>query len=273
MSSFRKHIAGPFSEDVGAAKARLVRLLDTVCLRQTQDRLYLPKAVHILRKVDLSPQERQQYDRTLDTMAHALRHDYSSLHGKHPPGAFQIQLQLRLLCNHGTYQPQLTGTNDRDELSEIEDALLSLGSRGMIRCSSCKKPVSNLARQPSALCQHVLCDECEDQISQQPTRFSIAGMECLPCSTIAAATGPERHAAGMIQASRGQCFNANGNSSKIAALFKDMVKDISSTKRYVFSQRPFTKPDEYCYQQHCLLLLDKNARLDRPATTSIIDSV
>lgn len=134
---FRKHIILPFADGIIAASKRFATLLDSVCLRRTQDLLHLPNISQKHHYVTLTESERRQYDETLMAMASFIK-EKASLNPKKRDsfGIFQAQLQLRLLCNHGTFQKRLARKAHRDRKAEREDFLYSLGSNAEITCSS-----------------------------------------------------------------------------------------------------------------------------------------
>ncbi|KAI4702778.1 hypothetical protein J4E89_010312 [Alternaria sp. Ai002NY15] len=103
LSNFRKTIAIPFDEGGKRrtiAIERFTRLLDSMCLRRTKDVLHLPAEQHRVRDVPFSPEERLQYEQTKDIMFRAVRNQNGTFDQKSTLGMFQVQLQLRILCNH-----------------------------------------------------------------------------------------------------------------------------------------------------------------------------
>jgi SWI/SNF-related matrix-associated actin-dependent regulator of chromatin subfamily A3 len=239
MTVFRKLIILPILGDTSDAeercdaKEKLIQLLDALCLRRTKERLHLPEPIERSRIVEFSAQERQQYENTLNIMSRTLQQNHSPDHRKNPFGAFQIQLQLRLLCNLGTYQQQFAWTNERDEQSEIEDALLSLGPGGLIKCSSCQQFTSvftttAICSQSMSECQNVLCDECAEQ--------TIAPSLAFPCNQggkVGMASGLDSKfcvAEDLVKSTWDFPVNL-AHSSKIIALVKDVMEDVSCTKR------------------------------------------
>ncbi|OCL11998.1 hypothetical protein AOQ84DRAFT_228449 [Glonium stellatum] len=112
---FRNHIIVPFAEDISSASKRFAFLLDCVCLRRSQELLHLPQITERYHYITLSEEERRQYDHTLVTMANFIKAKSSQNPDRRDPfGIFQAQLQLRLLCNHGTFQRPFTKRSQRD---------------------------------------------------------------------------------------------------------------------------------------------------------------
>ena len=167
MATFRRFIAIPFdeSEDRRAvASQRLALLLDSVCLRREKDLLNLPERQDRTQLIELSPEERDQYDSAKRTLIRTVQQRAGELASKRIFGMFQAQLQLRILCNHGTFQPQFSWTT-RNLLAEREDALGLVGHDGELSCSSCRQVVpvlgsNRIYRANAEVCGHVLCSEC-----------------------------------------------------------------------------------------------------------------
>lgn len=105
MVEFRKHIATPMSKETAHGVQNLRVLLDSICLRRTKKLLNLPRVVKDDRYVNFSPSERSFYIKTQADMIAAIKqHDSRERNSKNYFGVFQLQLQLRRLCNHGTFQ-------------------------------------------------------------------------------------------------------------------------------------------------------------------------
>ncbi|XDG08564.1 hypothetical protein ABKA04_008179 [Annulohypoxylon sp. FPYF3050] len=86
--------------------------------------------------ITFNENERQQYDNTLDDMAKFIKDKVRMNQGKQNQfGIFQAQLQLRLLCNHGTFQKAFAIRHARDKKAEREEFLYSLGTNAGITCS------------------------------------------------------------------------------------------------------------------------------------------
>lgn len=235
LATFRKHIAIPFDES-GKTRAsaieRFTRLLDSVCLRRTKDLLHLPDLQNIMRKVMLSPEERTQYDQTQKTMWRAVRHQHGVVEGKSTLGMFQVQLQLRIICNHGTWQ-QLFSWNRRKLhlLDEREAIEASLGRESERTCSACREtmPVfgAGTSFQQYEECRHVLCAECvEVKMSEgQSSRPS----RCPMCSAL---WHPSMKKYGQKHVSQEDLyFRPHGYSSKMNMLMADVMHDVHITKR------------------------------------------
>lgn len=143
MAMFRRYVTIPFDEGEErrtVATRNLTLLLDSLCLRRSRDLLHLPEPQDRVRIIDFSKEERDQYEQTKKIMNRALRQRAGESYSKSIFGMFQVQLQLRILCNHGTYQHLFSWTR-RSLLDEKEDALCLIGSSGEVNCSACREPM------------------------------------------------------------------------------------------------------------------------------------
>ncbi|OQU97598.1 SNF2 family domain-containing protein isoform 2 [Cladophialophora immunda] len=240
---FRNRIVVPFAEDAGAAAKNFAFLLDCICLRRTQELLHLPQIAERYQYVTLSKEERTQYNETLAMMAKYIREKAGRNPEKRDPfGIFQAQLQLRLICNHGTFQKPFTERHRRDKKVEREDFLYSLGKNAEITCSVCGIPIpvfdvlgdSKTYRHP---CGHKLCQECIFQSRDEKEAQGEGEAFCPLCHAMVTSEPRSHHeesSPGIEDELEGY-FNKTGISSKIDALLKDLTMNSSDTKSIVFS--------------------------------------
>jgi hypothetical protein len=156
-----------------------------------------------------------------------------------PFGIFQAQLQLRLLCNHGTFQRPFSRQSRRDRRAEQEDMLYSLGKNAEIACSSCGVPIAvfdavGALKGHTHICGHRFCQECT--LQDQDVRIVESGMlkmPCLLCNTMASgeAVGILPSQSPAVENSSEAYFNQTGFSSKIEALMTDLQNNQEDTKR------------------------------------------
>ncbi|EWY90122.1 hypothetical protein FOYG_07737 [Fusarium oxysporum NRRL 32931] len=135
-SEFRKWIETPFDNsfnDPELVRDRLVILLEALCLRRTREVLNLPKTRQFVRHLELSPQERDQYDKTKAVILRNMEHRMGEVKKSSQFGMFQMWLQLRIVCNHGTYQ-KLFSWHRRSLLEEREALVGTAGRYGEISC-------------------------------------------------------------------------------------------------------------------------------------------
>jgi SWI/SNF-related matrix-associated actin-dependent regulator of chromatin subfamily A3 len=244
MGTFRRFIAIPFQEGGESrtvASKRLGLLLDSVCLRRTKELLDLPNQQCRIHTLDFSREEREQYERTKKTMARAIRQNAGGVDKKSHFGMFQAQLQLRILCNHGTFQHPFSWASKRNLLDEREAALCSGGQNSEIDCSCCRQPMpilgsNRLYRTYAENCAHVLCLECLDEKVQdncvdEGSAFSRYPL-CHRTNFLRTSTKIDHSFAGQEECQDGY-FRPQGHSSKMAALMSDVQQDIRETKRQV----------------------------------------
>jgi SWI/SNF-related matrix-associated actin-dependent regulator of chromatin subfamily A3 len=247
LSTFRKYIATPF-DDGGKRRnlaiERFTRLLDSLCLRRTKDLLHLPDQEDRVRRIDFSPQERLQYDQTQKMMMRAAKNQVGGFDQKSTLGLFQVQLQLRILCNHGTYQQPFSWNRRKLHLIDEREAMeASLGRDDEVTCSACKQIMSaidagTMFRRFTEHCRHVLCHECIEDSMPDGAGESISG--CPLCSHLWTAPQSQKKVAAHLSEEENY-FRSHGTSSKMEALMVDVQTDVWSSKRYVLSSFTFPR--------------------------------
>lgn len=237
-SVFQKYVISPFEEDREEACRKFAFLLDCICLRRPQTLLYLPKIVETVHYIDLSPTEQTQYRNAMGIMSKMLQRKAGQGPGKKSKfGLFQAQLQLRLLCNHGTFQKEITGTNARDAQAESEDVMYSLGRQADIGCLSCGAQIpifDTMGRSETTKfkCGHRICQQCQLDgaftNNTQDTQCQLCGSETAPGRV----SHPARSSIGMQkETSKVETyFHPNGISSKMNALMSDLVSNRGNGK-------------------------------------------
>ncbi|EXJ70483.1 uncharacterized protein A1O5_06552 [Cladophialophora psammophila CBS 110553] len=237
LAVFRKYITVPFN-DGGIRRLEgqrnLVRLFDSICIRRTKDYLNMAVPIETIHSIQLSPKERDQYNKTKDDMKRALHHLVVVSESQSKFSMFQAQLQLRLLCNHGTFQHQFHWAKSRNARDSREDALTSVGSDGEVKCSACEQTVygilPNRALGLSDTCTHILCKECKDG----------TGDSCPVCEATLRPSKIQRSALGAGEISQSRLhqgdLRSEGCSSKIIALVQDLAAATAAgDKSIVFS--------------------------------------
>jgi SWI/SNF-related matrix-associated actin-dependent regulator of chromatin subfamily A3 len=210
---------------------RFTRLLDSLCLRRTKDLLNLPDSYNHVHMIDFSPEERTQYEQTKKTMLRAAKNQVGGFDQKSTLGLFQVQLQLRILCNHGTYQQPFSWNRRKLHLlDEREDVEASLGNAGEVTCSTCETTMpllgaGSMFRRFTENCRHVLCSECIEE--SMPDTLENGPIKCPLCSQLW--KQPSRNHASEDDI----YFRSQGTSSKMEALMRDVQADVCSSKRYV----------------------------------------
>ncbi|KAK0747369.1 SNF2 family N-terminal domain-containing protein [Apiosordaria backusii] len=242
---FRNKIVAPFlsDTDMEVAPRQFTLLLDAICLRRPKHMLNLPQIKELPRYIELSEEERHRYDKTLEDMTHWIK-EKASRHADRQDhfGIFQAQLQLRLVCNHGTFQKAFRRYGRRDRRLEREEFLYALGRSANVDCSSCGITMPAFdALEPEIRrfdhdCGHVICQDCFQ--FQNASHDSTSATSCSFCY---------RAANRRVVSAAQECQNTSredepdayfhrvGFSSKMDALMKDLEGSPAGTKSIVFS--------------------------------------
>ncbi|KAL7924430.1 SNF2 family N-terminal domain-containing protein [Trichoderma austrokoningii] len=246
---FRKWIEVPFeqstddSDAATAVKDRLVMLIEALCLRRTKDVIELPKVRSYLRELRFTPEEREQYENTKKILTRMILHRVGEVDKNSHFGTFQMNLQMRLLCNHGTYQQPFSWRR-RSYQDEREAVISALGQNSEICCSGCQSPMpilgsSWLRSDYNKRCNHVLCSECIEEcggIAACPVCVLTLGSDMMGID--APTNGedvPDWPANGRVGNSDDHYFHKEGHSTKMEALIKDVREDLEETKSIIFS--------------------------------------
>ncbi|KAL5330617.1 hypothetical protein ACEPPN_000136 [Leptodophora sp. 'Broadleaf-Isolate-01'] len=239
LAMFRRFVSIPFDESEERrviATRNLTLLLDSLCLRRSRELLHLPPPRNMDRILEFSPAERDQYDTTMKIMNRTLRQRVSEHQANNIFGMFQIQLQLRILCNHGTYQHAFSW-NRRSLLDEREDALCAIGDSGQVNCSACRQSMpllgsNNIYRKGNEGCKHVLCSEC---LSENEERGGDTP-GCPLCAITGVFKMPKGSRSGLGDTDDSY-LRQDGFSIKMVALMKDIKQDLWITKRFSFPNK------------------------------------
>lgn len=258
-SIFRQFIVTPYDEGGDRrriAGERLVQLLDSLCLRRTKERLHLPGRQDKVVKIELSEVERRQYDDTKITMKNYIQQKAGEYQRHKTFSIFQAVLQLRILCNHGTFQHPYVVGGKVSKRDMREAAVSALGQNSETFCSECKLPMPVLGSnriQNDFLekCSHVLCSECLDDF-RGSSNTRMHDTHCPLCERIGTLSrepklikhsndhlphryGPYREGQSrpMVEENDDRYFRRDGYSSKMEALMRDVIDDLWSTKRYL----------------------------------------
>ncbi|ORY68436.1 SNF2 family N-terminal domain-containing protein [Pseudomassariella vexata] len=248
MAVFRRYIAVPFEQnDDETTKERLLPLIESLCLRRTKDLLQLPDLDESVRILDLTEPEMKQYNKTQDILFRKIKQKVGEHEETSNFGLFQAQLQLRIMCNHGTFQQQFSWQSAKS-LRDIKEAALSLKrDSAEVTCNGCSQimPVlgsNELYNNFVEKCNHVLCSECLQDIVDQAGQVDARG-HCPMCVRIVTdAPGVDMTGANASQSGRrggeledDRYFRHDGYSTKMQALISDVRQDLTRTKSIIFS--------------------------------------
>ncbi|KAK6819490.1 hypothetical protein PG987_015973 [Apiospora arundinis] len=300
-AEFRRSICLPFeNHNKTLARDRLIMLYDSLVLRRSKDMCItdVPVPEEELRHLQFSPDEKDQYNRTLQMLRRRLLNQAyiqpgqmtATLGQSNDSGLFRIDgsdfrktnlyqslvdenasrfslfhamLQLRILCNHGTYQNWFSWKKHKETNNALDEREASLVDPVLSRsrlCDGCTNPLSFVDLNRSNIlrnrCSHILCLYClnESNSSSSPTG---ALSECPMCRSLASTladevqradtdedgdaimTGDVSETDEMIGGSSSSdsmpYFREKGTSTKVNALMDDMTKDPAGTKSIVFS--------------------------------------
>ncbi|KAL6818335.1 SNF2 family N-terminal domain-containing protein [Trichoderma sp. SZMC 28013] len=248
-ANFRKYIEVPFeqipeNESPTLAKDRLILLFQAFCLRRTKEIVNLPRLRKTVRKLSFSVEERQHYENTKEILLRTMRHRVGEVEQNSKFGLFQVNLQMRLLCNHGTYQ-QPFSWHRQTYRDECEALISPFGQSGEFTCAGCQMPMSILGSSRLnhsfyEQCAHVLCSECIAQ-SNTPNDGGKA-QHCPICIRWVRHTMVESDDDGSVPncppkdkvGDDEDYFNKEGYSTKMNALVEDVRRDLKS-KSIIFS--------------------------------------
>jgi hypothetical protein len=239
----RKHIILPLMKRSENGVENLRQLLDSVCLRRTKQLLNLPEAILEPRLLTFSAREEQQYIHIREKLIKMINH--SRLQPKNKKGnlgVFQLQLQLRRLCNHGTYQKLSLGAEEFDP----EQAIAHLKKQKEATCEVCSVKITGIhgiEEQCSGsftICGHLLCTKCVSKMKQALQK--IDGRDgCFKCSLcpeiifgdylVVEEASSKLSKIGSKHLSAWQYFDKNGWSTKVSALVGDIEQHKTEGKR------------------------------------------
>ncbi|KAJ0340378.1 hypothetical protein KNSL1_011586 [Colletotrichum chrysophilum] len=267
-AKFRRYIELPFEqneEEPQKVKERLITLLDSLCLRRTKDLLKLPGLEEVTKELDFSPKERDQYDKTKEILMRTIKQKVGEVEKSSKFGLFQANLQLRILCNHGTYQKPFSWHRRAYRLDEREAVVSALGQNAEITCDGCHQPMpilgsSRLRNEFEERCAHVFCSECLEQSDYSAGTASTQARNCPVCENWMRSAGAQRAlpsgvpvvrvdgpggsgdvemadapAQALSKRDDDVYFNAAGESTKMKALIEDVKVDLNETKSIIFS--------------------------------------
>jgi len=240
---FRKHVITPLMKGSENGVENLRQLLDSLCLRRTKELLHLPEAIYESRLLPFSAREEQHYVDTRDELIKKINQNRMQPKSKNSYlGVFQLQLQLRRLCNHGTFQKLQLGAGEFDP----EQAIAHLKKQKDAKCEVCAANITGIhgieeTRSGTfTTCGHLLCAKCIPKMIQALQRIN--GQEessrCSLCHEsifgeyLVVDEAKSKH--GGKHLSAWQYFTKDGCSTKISAVVEDIEKHKTEGKRLLY---------------------------------------
>ncbi|KAI8648852.1 hypothetical protein NCS56_01501200 [Fusarium sp. Ph1] len=234
---FRKFIKTTYEQTVEEpeqVKNRLVLVLQALCLRRTREVLNLPSTKQKVQYLGFSPEERDQYEKTKNILIHAIKDRVGEIENSSKFGQFQMRLQLRILCNHGTYQKAFSW-HLRSLQDEKEALIGSFGRNSEILCAGCQQPVLILG---------------SNWAEGDESTWAGSGVPPGRCPVCVRWSQPSRNAGGtdqdvemtdapvkksLAENVHKHYFNTDGVSTKMQAIIRDIRMDLWRTKSIIFS--------------------------------------
>ena len=237
-SAFRDHVVKPIEAGDGIGFKNLRNILKSICLRRTKDLLHLPEPEKITYELELSPVEREMY-RSIGESSKQVIDDVVSGRKNMEAynGILQAIMQLRLLCNHGTFEEVFQRTRDAG-MPDPDEALALLEEKDDAICTVCSSDVTSvndhgLNAGRFTTCSHLLCNVCFAQYEEDLERQVIEETSYCPIcqAPITEARGTMRHE---IQPNIVSPDALNvGLSTKLFKLLEDVNRFRHSSKRLV----------------------------------------
>jgi SWI/SNF-related matrix-associated actin-dependent regulator of chromatin subfamily A3 len=239
---FRKFIVSPLEDGEDGRQlttSRLCALIDSACIRRMRNLIKLPQQKEQTRLVELSQEEREQYESTQTIMYRHIKQLVGEFDKNRIFGTFQAWQQLRILCNHGTFQHKFSWAKG-SILNEREDALSVIGQSEEGRCSCCRQTMpifSSSATSQEYLenCGHVLCSDCLSEKSNGARQPDVGRPSCPLCILLRAPMiAPDSEDTYVSKSGHEDSyFLPSGHSSKMTALISDVLEGLLDNKRSV----------------------------------------
>jgi SWI/SNF-related matrix-associated actin-dependent regulator of chromatin subfamily A3 len=128
-------------------------LLKSVCLRRTRDILLFPEQEEIIYELELSPIEKEMYHSISESSKQAIDDVVSGRKTMEAyNGILQAIMQLRLLCNHGTFDHMVRKSGVMGSL-DLDETLASLQQTDDAICTICSCDVTSV-NNPEGLMEY-----------------------------------------------------------------------------------------------------------------------
>lgn len=256
MAQFRSSITLPFERGEEGVKDKLVLLYKSLCISRSRSKAQLPEPIERVRELVFTPAERDLYSRTENIMNRTTRQVVSQAEHQVKFGLFQTILQLRISCNHGTWQKLLSWRRNR--LQYMREAFEAERSGTDLHCGGCGQPRASLEDlERFTSCGHFVCSDCRKDLTDQNETSHTEK----PCPLCHVQTRPFQHrknepqrrqvvplfeemevedesdreettdAPDAVHEELNEYFEGSGHSTKMEALMEDVIVDLATTKR------------------------------------------
>jgi SWI/SNF-related matrix-associated actin-dependent regulator of chromatin subfamily A3 len=179
-----------------------------------------------------------------EMIASIKQHDSRDRNSKNYFGVFQLQLQLRRLCNHGTFQKSFSGSSEEDAKLDHEQMFDLLRNTDEAACLTCKAPITGVKANADpgngifTACGHLLCFSCFPRYTSALPKSSRRGTRCPLCRgklpiDFKAGQGKNFEELPMKLFINMESGNSKCASSKVAALIQDIKNNPNEGKRYL----------------------------------------
>lgn len=227
---FKKHVINPLMRGSENSVEKLRQVLDFSCLRRTKELLNLPDIIHKTRLLTFSAEEKKQYEDTRQRLTGLIKKQQIKPHEKGYISPFHLLLQLRRVCNHGTFQAA-------EEFDPKERVPRRANRTRVVEercCQNCKKNLignHDFQSQHSGsltVCGHLVCFDCVPKLKEEFHR-NTANTDFQKFSICdESITGKQ---VGKTHSGKGQYFDRSGFCTKVLALLEDIQSHETEEKR------------------------------------------
>jgi SWI/SNF-related matrix-associated actin-dependent regulator of chromatin subfamily A3 len=242
-AAFRYYIAHPIESEDRGDFSNLRSLLNSICLRRTNDILELPKPVTLLHQLELSRVEDEEYANIGETYRQEIGKAFSGHKTSEAYcGILRAILHLRLLCNHGTYNASSQDYNG--ELPpDPDEAITLLQQSDSAICAYCSCDITSIGKHDDpesgtlTVCSHILCGDCVPQYKVDLDKLKQGNKaQCPLCYALISQNFLALEGKGRIKgcSSPGSLDSfdfSEGYSSKLSTLLEDVENHLHKDKR------------------------------------------
>jgi SWI/SNF-related matrix-associated actin-dependent regulator of chromatin subfamily A3 len=161
-ATFRKFIVNQSSSQSSDRFKHLRMLLQAICLRRTREVIGLSDAVPELRYINLTPEERNEYNQIIHSCRINIERVVSRRGKNVNSTVLESLLRLRLFCNNGT--PETDCSTDASDHDEILSYLQQVNQAICAYCAETVYTIDSASDTDGGTlmskCYHLACREC-----------------------------------------------------------------------------------------------------------------